>query len=85
MISQGAISSQLTTWGKNRFLLSKLLQRGSRTTPEHSSPDCELHGAASAEKALRREAPLEFYSRSTLEQISHWEIMLLEEILRRNP
>jgi hypothetical protein len=30
---------------------SSRLQRGARSTPEHSSPDCEHAGAASVEKA----------------------------------
>jgi hypothetical protein len=40
-IFRGAISSELTMWGKTGFSRSKLLQRGARSTPEHSSPDCE--------------------------------------------
>jgi hypothetical protein len=31
---QGAISSQLTVWGKTSFLQSKLLQRGFSIPPE---------------------------------------------------
>jgi hypothetical protein len=58
--SRGAISSELTTWGKTGFSRSKLLQRRARSTPEHSSPDCEPAGAASAENSPRRGAPPEF-------------------------
>jgi hypothetical protein len=59
-ISQGAISSELTTWEKNGFSRSKLLQRGARSTPEHLFPDCTSAGAASAENSPRRGAPPEF-------------------------
>jgi hypothetical protein len=38
---------ELTTWVKTGFLR---LQRGARSTPEDSSPDCEPAGAASVEK-----------------------------------
>jgi hypothetical protein len=37
-----------------------LLQRGARSTPEHSSLDCEPAGAASAENSPQRGATLEF-------------------------
>jgi hypothetical protein len=39
---------ELTTWVKTDF---PRLQRGARSTPEHSSPDCDPAGAASVEKA----------------------------------
>jgi hypothetical protein len=41
------------------FLRSKLLQRGARSTSEHSSLDCEPARAASAENSPRRGAPPE--------------------------
>jgi hypothetical protein len=37
-----------------------LLQRGTRSMPEHSSPDCEPAGAASVENSPQRGAPPEF-------------------------
>jgi hypothetical protein len=46
--------------GKNGFSQSNLLQRGARSTPEHSSLDCKPAGAASAENSPRKGAPLEF-------------------------
>jgi hypothetical protein len=64
--------------GKTGFPLSKLLQRGARSTAEHSSQDWEPAGAASAENSLGEE--LLRSSRSTLEQIPPREILLLEEI-----
>jgi hypothetical protein len=45
---------------KTGFLQSKLLQRGTRSTPEHSSPDCKPAGAASKENSPRRGAPPKF-------------------------
>jgi hypothetical protein len=63
---------ELTTWVKTGF---SRLQRGARITPEHSSLDCQPAGAASVEKA-----PVFRGARSTLEQISLREILLLEEI-----
>jgi hypothetical protein len=38
---------ELTTWVKTGF---SRLQRGARSMPEHSSPDCEPAGTASVEK-----------------------------------
>jgi hypothetical protein len=45
---------------KTSFSRSKLLQCGTRSTPEHSSPDCEPARAASVENSPRKGAPLEF-------------------------
>jgi hypothetical protein len=60
-------------------LQNKLLQRGSRTTRERSSPDSEhswssLRGKCAPDELLRS-------SRSMLEKIPLREILLLREIL----
>jgi hypothetical protein len=49
-IFQGAISSQLTTWGETRFFA--VLQRRSRALPEHSSPDSELRWSSLRRKGV---------------------------------
>jgi hypothetical protein len=51
-------------------------------TPEQSSPDYEPTGAASVEKV--RFLWLQRGARSTLGQISLWEILLVEEIPGKN-
>jgi hypothetical protein len=50
-------NEELTTLVKIGF---SRLQSGARSTPEHSSPDCELAGAASAENSPRRGVPPKF-------------------------
>jgi hypothetical protein len=82
-IFRRAVSSQLTKWGKKIFFLRrKLLQPGSRTPLEQPSPNFELRWSSlnlplqkwcSGEELLRS-------SRTTLEQIAPWEILLLREI-----
>jgi hypothetical protein len=71
---RGAISSQLTTWGKTGYSLSKLPLELRRRIPLRTPNSV---GASSSEKALQRLPS----SRSTLEQIPLREILLLEEIL----
>jgi hypothetical protein len=48
---------ELITWVKTGF---SGLQRGARSMPEHSSPDCKPAGATFAENSPWRGAPPEF-------------------------
>jgi hypothetical protein len=77
-ISRGAISSELTTWGKNGFSRSKVLQRVLEV--HQSTPLWTVNPLEQPPGKIHHREELLRSSRNKLAQIPPREILLLEEI-----